>query len=88
MMEQCPSIHPSFAFRFSSLFITLIRMSISCFNLPSLVNKTLRDLNMGKKLTPYPKLAIHPFLAENRGLRFRGDDPHSRIFTLCLKPPM
>lgn len=35
--------HPSFAF--SSLFITLIRLSISCFNLPSLVNKTLRDLN-------------------------------------------
>lgn len=31
--------------------------------------------------------AIHQFLVENDGLRFKGDDCHPSYFTLCCKVP-
>ncbi|KAL3970244.1 alcohol-forming fatty acyl-CoA reductase [Sarotherodon galilaeus] len=46
----------------------------------------LELLHLGQELIPDPEWALHPFPAENHGLRFGVADPHSRCFTLGCEP--
>uniref|UniRef100_A0A669CDG2 Uncharacterized protein n=1 Tax=Oreochromis niloticus TaxID=8128 RepID=A0A669CDG2_ORENI len=48
--------------------------------------EVLELLHLGQELIPDPEWALHPFPAENHGLRFGGADPHSRCFTLGCEP--